>query len=157
MSLVNEEPDEELPPFSLSRTLTWVAAGGALGTLIRAVILSATDTSHAWKATTSLTTIDLSRTHWLDRVPWSLILINSVGVFVAAWLLAGPLRHRSPDHPLRLLLVTGVLGGLTSYSSLFVDLAWIKQASLLGAALSLVGVLLVGVGAAWAGVRVSRR
>jgi fluoride ion exporter CrcB/FEX len=74
-----------------------------------------------------------------------LIAINTVGVFVATDLLRHRLRHHDPSDPLRLILVTGFLGGLTSYSGLFVDFAAIWH-------LSIGGCLLVAVCAIAAGL-----
>jgi len=95
--------------------------------------------------------------HWSGLIPWWLLSINTVGVFLATWLLAGPLRRRSPDDPVRLFAITGLLGGLTSYSTLIVDAADIKQVSILGAAATLMGAMVVAVGAAWTGYQVARR
>jgi fluoride ion exporter CrcB/FEX len=154
---VSDEVDEELPPFNLVGTVAPVALGGAVGTLLRALILDAATTSGSWHAAAGFHGAPNLDASWLQRAPWSLLLINTLGVFGAAWLLWGPLRHRSPDNRLRLFTVTGLLGGFTSYSSLFVDLAWIKQASLLGAVLTVVVALAAGVGAAALGVRVATR
>ncbi len=97
-------------------------AGGFLGTLIRAGILEVGGPPQAhvfgWVGYIPLSSVPA----WTADIPLRLLVINTVGVFLATWWLAGPLRHRAPDDPVRLLLVTGLLGGLTSYSSLFVSL-----------------------------------
>lgn len=94
---------------------------------------------------------------WTSEVPLRLLIINTVGVFLAAWLLAGPLRHRAPDDPVRLFAITGILGGLTSYSSLFVALDNMREASWLGAGIVLVGAASAGVLAGVVGVKVARK
>jgi CrcB protein len=157
---VTDAATEELPPLRLTRSLLAVAGGGAAGTLVRAEILAHWNTlipncaSVGFRESASCLAVPSS---WSSLVPWWLLVINTVGVFIAAWLLAGPLAGRSPDDTTRLFVITGVLGGLTSYSSLIRDLAAIKSASLAGAILTLVVALAAGLVAAWMGVRVARK
>jgi fluoride ion exporter CrcB/FEX len=84
-------------------------------------------------------------------------LINVAGVYLATRILVGPLRNHDPNDLTRLLVITGFLGGFTSYSSLFVSLAEIWHQSV-PASLS-VGILAVlsGVGAGWLGIRHGHR
>ena len=79
--------------------------------------------------------------------PWATLAVNLVGAFVAGWLLV-----RLEAHPLaawlRPLLVVGLLGGLTTFSSLMVEVLVLgrgPQPLLAGfyLALSLVGGLLL--------------
>ncbi|NNN02433.1 MAG: hypothetical protein HKL87_00300 [Acidimicrobiaceae bacterium] len=87
------------------------------------------------------------------RVMWALIVINTLGVWVAVHLLAGRLRHHDPDDPWRLLLITGLLGGFTSYSSLVANIHAVWGASV-GAALTEILVSgLLGIGAGWWAMR----
>ena len=81
-----------------------------------------------------------------------LLAINLVGVFMATKLLRGALRHHDPNNLNRLLLITGLFGGFTSYSSLFVDLSAIWHLSMAGSLLVAVSALLSGVLAAWLGL-----
>ena len=97
--------------------MLFVALGGAVGTLIRDLLLMI-NTAASLEARRSIRPPD-----WTHQIPWVLLAINTVGVFVATDLLRHRLRHHDPNDPMRLLLVTGFLGGLTSYSGLFVDLA----------------------------------
>ncbi len=144
-----------LPPLRLSRSLGAVAAGGAVGTFLRTEILNWTDNASHLSEHALRTLLSLG--HWTTNstahVPWGLLTINTVGVFFAAWLLSGPLRGRSPDDPWRLFAITGILGGLTSYSGLIRDLAAIYSHSALAAGTTLIGAVALGVCAAALGVR----
>jgi fluoride ion exporter CrcB/FEX len=129
-----------------------VAIGGALGTLVRILVLDHTDSTFRNGSVTSTSSF-VSTLH----LPWGLLAINTLGVFVAACLLSGPLRHRSPNDGLRLLTITGFLGGLTSYSSLIRDVASLRSYSWIAASALLVGAILAGVIAAVLGARLARR
>ncbi len=141
---------EDLKVFRPSRAVIGIFLGGFVGTFVRAWILH--DVVHASR--TGL--LRLTPT-WTTEVPLRLLIINTVGVFVAAWLLAGPLRLRAPDDPVRLFAVTGILGGLTSYSSLFVALEYMRTISWIGAGIVLVGAVSAGVLAAIIGIKVARK
>ena len=127
--------------------LAAVAAGGAGGTLLRDVALSIQHTP----------ALRSPHVAWPSQVPWVLLTINFVGVVLATSLLRGPLRQHDPNDLTRLLLITGFLGGFTSYSSLFTSLALIWHLSVV-ASLA-VGFFAVGSGvvAAWLGLQVPRR
>ena len=85
---------------------------------------------------------------WPQEIPWVLLAINFVGVFVATRLLRGPLRHRDPNDLARILVITGFLGGLTSYSSFFVDMAAIWHVCVGGGLFVTFGAIASGVVAA---------
>jgi fluoride ion exporter CrcB/FEX len=130
-----------LSPKQLGLAVSFVAFGGAVGTLIRDLLLKINVYAVPIpRGTAVYTTID-----WTHQIPWVLLAINTVGVYLATDLLRHRLRHHDPADPMRLVLVTGFLGGLTSYSGLFVDLAAIWH-------LSIGGCLLVAVGAIAAGL-----
>lgn len=76
--------------------LLWVALGGALGSVARAVVGMSLP----------------------SRFPWATLLINVVGSLLIGWLMArlGPLEN-STAASLRSLLVTGVCGGFTTFSA----------------------------------------
>ncbi len=101
-------PHLSLRPREFAYAIGTVLVGGALGTLVRYVILTYGPVAHG--------------SGWLAQVPWSLLVINAIGVYVAVRWLRGPLHGRDPNDPRRLFAVTGLLGGFTSYSSLVV--AW---------------------------------
>jgi len=134
-----------LTPKQFGFALLCVAAGGAVGSLLRDLLLKI-DT-----APTSAVGV-FTRVSWTSEIPWVLLIINTVGVFVATDLLRHRLKHRDPNSPLRLLLVTGFLGGLTSYSGLFVDLAAIWHRSIGGCLLVAVGAILAGLFAGMLGL-----
>ncbi|MHB8333932.1 MAG: CrcB family protein [Acidimicrobiales bacterium] len=129
-----------LPPKRFALALGAVLAGGGVGTVIRDLALK-------------LQNIPTGSTDWTTQVPWVLLVINVLGVYVATWLLRTALRAHDPNDPWRLLLITGLLGGFTSYSSLVVAWAAIWHLSVPIALGVAVGSLASGVLAAWLGLR----
>ena len=129
-----------LPPKRFALALGAVLAGGGVGTVIRDLALK-------------LQHIPTGSTDWTTQVPWVLLIINVLGVYVATWLLRTALRAHDPNDPWRLLLITGLLGGFTSYSSLVVAWAAIWHLSVPIALGVAVGSLASGVLAAWLGLR----
>jgi fluoride exporter len=144
-----------VPPLRPGPSLAAVAGGGALGTLVRAELLRLQTSPGGGAVTRSGASLALPHS-WTSYIPWWLLAINTVGVLLAALALAGPLRGRSPEDEWRLFVVTGALGGLTSYSSLIRDVAAIRSVSLPGSAVVLVGAVGAGLVAAWAGVTIAR-
>ena len=147
---------ESLPPRQLRRSLLAVLLGGAVGSLLRVEIMRLSlNWSDGWVGYAPLSHHYLAS--WPSLIPWWLLLINTAGVLLAAWLLCGRLHARPPSDWWRLFLITGVLGGLTSYSALIRAVWLIGYFSVAGAALVLISALVVGLGAAWCGVRLARR
>jgi CrcB protein len=140
-----------LSPRQFLYALSSVAVGGAVGTFLRDLLVKLDPTK-------ALTHGGANGSYsWTSAIPWVLLAINTVGVYVAADLLHRRLPHRDPNNPLRLLLITGFLGGLTSYSGLFVDLATLWHLSIGGCLLTAVGAILAGVFAGWLGLGPKRR
>jgi len=140
-----------LSPKQFLCALLFVAAGGGVGTLLRDLLVKFDPTkvlAHGG---------GYGPTSWTSAIPWMLLAINTVGVYVATDLLHRRLHHRDPNSFLRLLMITGFLGGLTSYSGLFVDLATLWHLSIGGCLLTAVGALLGGVFAGWLGLGRKRR
>jgi fluoride ion exporter CrcB/FEX len=136
-----------LSPKQFLIALVAVASGGAVGTLIRDLLLKLSFYSKAgWTGTRP------PPEDWTHLIPWVLLLINTFGVFLATDLLRRHLRHHDPNDPQRLVLITGFLGGLTSYSGLFVDLGAIWHQTIAGAFLVAVGAIVAGVFAGWLGL-----
>lgn len=115
-----------------------VAAGGALGSVGRFLLSG-----------------------WMTRLvgtgfPWSTLVVNLLGSLLAGFVLVW-LEGRGPSALLwRAFLMVGVLGGLTTYSALMVELYLLQRGTgphwggiYLG--LSLVG----GLGLLWLGMRVA--
>lgn len=115
-----------------------VAFGGALGACARHLVVT------------------LART--LTPVfPWGTLIVNVTGC-VAFGVIAGLAESRLPlSQGARLFLLTGVLGGFTTYSSFAFDtieLARSGQASL--ALLNVGAQLVLGLGATWVGFSLAR-
>ena len=76
-----------------------VALGGAVGSVARYLMASSVQTATGW------------------NFPIGTVLVNILGCFVIGllyvWLVARP----DPKHELRALLITGVMGGFTTFSS----------------------------------------
>lgn len=87
-------------------------------------------------STNFLTPVETYHAPWSSQIPWSLLIINFVGVLVASVVLLRILESHNPDGFARLLVITGFLGGFTSYSGLFVYLDKIWEISVIGAFLT---------------------
>ena len=120
------------PGFGMGLSL--VMAGGAVGAALRWLVGQA-----------------LLR-QMQNGFPWATFAVNLVGAFVAGWLLV-----RLEGHPqavwLRPLLVVGLLGGLTTFSSLMVEVLVLSRGqqpmtALLYLLVSLLGGLLLVVAGA---------
>jgi fluoride ion exporter CrcB/FEX len=131
-----------LRPRQLALAVFATAAGGFVGTLLRAWL---TGLEHLPNPNGPVT--------WPQEIPWVLLAINFVGVYLATYLLRGPLRRRDPNELSRVLIITGFFGGLTSYSGLFVALAAIWHVCVGGCFAVLFGALISGLLAAWLGLR----
>ena len=77
-----------------------VAVGGALGAVLR-----------------QLTSVSLAER---GRIPWGVLVVNLVGSFIAAVALAAPLGDVYTS-TLQLIIVSGLCGGLTTFSTLAVE------------------------------------
>jgi fluoride ion exporter CrcB/FEX len=135
-----------LRPRQLALAIGATAAGGFIGTLLRAWL---TGLEHLPNPNGPVT--------WPQEIPWVLLAINFVGVYAATRLLRGPLRHRDPNNVTRVLIITGFLGGLTSYSGLYVDLAAIWHVCVGGCFAVAGGAILSGVLAGWLGLQRGHR
>lgn len=123
-----------------------VFAGGVIGTLARVAVLSVSG------ASSSASFVFQS---WSNVMPWRLIIINTVGAFLAAYALSGPLSG-SDRAALRALVVPGMLGGLTSYSALIADARPLWHLSPWWSLAGVGGSILAGVLAALVGRAVAR-
>jgi fluoride ion exporter CrcB/FEX len=140
-------PHVTLAPRRLMVTVVCALLAGAAGTLVR-YWLTGLETFPSPRA------VGVS---WGQLVPWWLLAINAAGAFLATFILWGHLHQRDPNDLPRVIVITGLLGGLTSYSSLYVDLGNVWHVSALGGLLVSAGALASGLGAAALGLRWSRR
>jgi fluoride ion exporter CrcB/FEX len=139
-----------LAPRQLIAASATVLIGGAIGTLARYGVLKAVTLTPAhWCAYHCAS-------QWAHTVPWTLLGINVLGVYVATWLLSGPLQHQGSTNRSRLFFITGIFGGFTSYSSLYVALGLMWAVNPLAAVLTGLAALLSGVLAGWLGLRTHR-
>ncbi len=144
---------QTLKPSQLVRSLGVVAGGGAAGTLLRDLLVKLDQAGRPSRFVLSGAQLVAVPPSWVSLIPWTLLSVNLVGVYLATRLLRGVLRHRDPNDLGRLVLITGFLGGFTTYSGLFVALAAIWHQSAVGALLVGLGAVTGGVGAAWLGLR----
>ena len=82
---------------------------------------------------------------------WSVLVVNAVGAFALAALLS--VLARRPSERVRLLVGTGLLGGLTTFSGLVVEAVLLAEAAALSAAAYVVVAVTTALGAAWLGGR----
>ena len=86
---------------------------------------------------------------------WSVLVVNAVGGFALAALLTALARR--PSERVRLLVGTGLLGGLTTFSGLVLDAVLLAEAAPLSAAAYVVVAVTTLLGAAWLGTRAAGR
>ena len=75
--------------------------------------------------------------------PWGTLLVNYLGIFCLVYLVKGYLAHKGSSKGLVLALGTGFCGGLTTFSSLMLDVVKLLDT---GRYLSLVLYLLLSIG-----------
>lgn len=118
--------------------LAAVALGGAVGSLGRWAVAEALPHSPA-------------------DLPWSTVLVNLSGALLLGLLLGLLTGPRPRHHLLRPLLGTGLLGGWTTFSTAMLDAHALADAGrVLVAACYLLGSVLLGLVATWAGLRAGR-
>lgn len=118
------------------RSILAVLIGGAVGTGLRLAI-------------------DALLPHADDAFPTSTLVINTLGALALGMLVARLWPHASPW--LRAGLGTGLLGGFTTFSAVAVSLVSLTAAGqIMLAFVYLVATLVLGLGAAWLGLRLGR-
>lgn len=116
-----------------------VAAGGAFGSVMRYLV-------GVW-ATRAIG----------PAFPWGTMTVNVVGAFAIGLLTELLARRLNASTELRLLLVTGILGGFTTWSSFTLDaVALFERGALLAAASYLAGSLVLSFAAVFAGLALGR-
>lgn len=97
--------------------MLWVAAGGALGASLRFLIAE-------WAR----------RLPALDGFPWATLGINVTGSLLLGALAGGALLDATASPQLRAMLMIGVLGGFTTFSSYSLETLTLMQSGALGRA-----------------------
>ena len=121
------------------KMLLAVAAGGALGAMARYGVYL------------------LGARLWGHGFPWSTLVVNVAGSFVLAVLIELMALRWSPSQEVRALLVVGVLGAFTTFSTFSLDVATLAQRQAwTPAALYIAGSVALSVGAFVLGLRLAR-
>ncbi len=91
------------------KMIVYVAAGGAIGALAR----------HFMAAQIG---------HWLGHgFPWAILIVNIVGSFILGALVETFALVWSPSQELRALIVVGMLGAFTTFSTFSMDVVLLFQ------------------------------
>ncbi len=115
-----------------------VAAGGAAGSMLRYAL--------------TLCAIALGA-----AAPVGTLAANALGCLAGGVLLGTFASMRSAQDPWRLLLITGALGGLTTFSALSIEtVQWWREGRVGLAALNMGGNVVLGVACVWLGLLVAR-
>ncbi|NWG21161.1 MAG: fluoride efflux transporter CrcB [Chloroflexi bacterium] len=94
---------------------------------------------------------------WGTSFPYGTLLVNVIGSFVIGLLLVLVTNRLSISEPVRLLLVTGLLGGFTTFSSLsFETYTLVTNGSWLAAGGYVLGSIGLGLAGVFAGAAVAR-
>jgi len=121
------------------RVLAWIAFGGILGSLARSLI------SHLWNPDP------------VGGFPTGTVVINVLGCLIIGMVVPILAGHPREEH-LRPFVVTGVLGGFTTFSAFALEVGVMLDEGRLGLAGVYLGVtLVVGLLAVPLGVRITRR
>jgi CrcB protein len=124
-------------PFS---TVLWVALGGALGASLRFVI-------GEWAR----------RLPSLASFPWATLGINVTGSLLLGALASGALLGESSSPQLRAMVMIGVLGGFTTFSSFSLEtVAMLQSGALTRALFYTLASVALSVGAAAIGLTLAR-
>ena len=121
------------------RDVLFVAMGGAIGAALRYVVGSGISARAE------------------SAFPWHTFAINISGAFLIGLLLTLPLAGMHSGAPWRLFLVTGILGGFTTFSALsWESIELVANGRLFSGLANMFGSGVVGLGAAWLGLVVGR-
>lgn len=117
-----------------------VLVGGGAGSLVRYVV----------------STVIMARTG--GRFPFGTVIINITGSFLIGLLMTLLTERLSPHPNLRLLLVTGFLGGYTTFSSFeWETLSLVADGGWWLGLVNVVGSVALGYSAVWLGAALAKR
>lgn len=123
------------------KPLLLVATGGALGSVLR------------WLGSAGVQKV-FPHAHY----PWGTLAVNVAGSFAIGAIMTLALERSTVSPDARLFLVTGVLGGFTTFSALSWDTLSLLKSGHGGPALAYaLGSLVLGLGAAFAGAALALR
>lgn len=116
-----------------------VAIGGAFGSVLRYLVAVLTG-------------------RWFGPAfPWGTLAVNVIGAFAIGLLTETIARRLNASMELRLLLVTGILGGFTTWSSFTLDaIALFERGETVAAASYVIGSLVLSFAAVFAGLALGR-
>ena len=115
----------------------WVGLGGFLGSVARYAVAVALPPAAS------------------GRFPVATFAVNCMGCLLIG-VLAGGLARTSAPESFRLFLMTGVLGGFTTFSAFGLEsLALLRRGETMGAFLYILASVSVGVAAVWLGLRLA--
>ncbi len=119
--------------------LLFVALGGAIGALGRFSVMSAVG-------------------HFVRMdFPWATLVVNILGAFILGSVIELSALVWSPTPEVRAMVVVGMLGAFTTFSTFSMDLYFLlNRGAFVGAALYATASVLVSLTAFWAGLSVFR-
>jgi CrcB protein len=127
--------------YSWAATYTWVAIGGALGSMAR-----------FWLGIVMLGLAG-------PRFPWGTLLINALGSFLIGWfdVLTGEFGRWSVPGDARAFVLVGICGGFTTFSSFSLQTMQLLQGGeTLRAGAYIVGSVMLCLISVWAGMMLAR-
>ena len=112
----------------------WVGLGGFIGSVARYAVSVGLGAAPA------------------DRFPWATFAVNCLGCLLIGLLVGA--SKASLSEPVRLFLITGILGGFTTFSAFGLEsLTLLRRGETSLALLYILGSVLVGGAAVWRGLR----